>query len=319
LTKDLQWLNRNPFRQSDALFEPGSAKGSTDVILLTQDRWPYRFYAGVDNTGLDDTGWQRWFTGVNFGNLWGCGHLFNFQFTTGTRYNEFYAYSGQYIAPLPWLHHTFYVYGGYSGVRAVLLVPNNPGFTTHGASMQVSPRYEIPLWPSIDFIEELTIGFDFKRTNNNLSFTGVPFFGQSVNITQIMLGYNSGFELLNFKFNVTLDSFYSPGQIVGDQTNADFNSLRQGAKNKYWYGRCSILPIYRFTPVGFMIQSQFRGQYSSANLLSSEQFGVGGYDTVRGYDERELNGDSAVVVNIELRTPEFPVFRKNKKTPLILF
>ena len=35
----------------------------------------------------------------------------------------------------------------------------------------------------------------------------------------------------------------------------------------------------------------------------SEQFGLGGFNTVRGYDYREVNGDQGYLANVELRSP----------------
>jgi len=37
--------------------------------------------------------------------------------------------------------------------------------------------------------------------------------------------------------------------------------------------------------------------------MPSESFGIGGYDTVRGYDQRAVNGDDAYLGNIEVRSP----------------
>ena len=45
------------------------------------------------------------------------------------------------------------------------------------------------------------------------------------------------------------------------------------------------------------------GQWSSARLLTTEQFGLGGEDSVRGYDDRILNGDAGISAQLELRTP----------------
>ncbi len=52
---------------------------------------------------------------------------------------------------------------------------------------------------------------------------------------------------------------------------------------------------------------QARGQASSKNLLPSEQFGLGGFNTVRGYQERLVNRDNAVCLNGELRIPSFSI------------
>jgi hemolysin activation/secretion protein len=47
------------------------------------------------------------------------------------------------------------------------------------------------------------------------------------------------------------------------------------------------------------------GQFASTSLISSEQLAIGGWNTVRGYDERVLFGDQGFVINIELHTPSF--------------
>lgn len=320
LIQDLQWINRNPFREVDAVFTPGAENGTTDIDLVTKDRWPYRFYTGCDDTGLLDTGLLRWFLGTNMGNLWGAGHQFSYQFTTGTSAHEFYAHSAQYTAPLPW-RHILFVFGGYSAIHAHLQFPFESGFHSSGSSSQASLRYEIPLWPARNFINEFSFGFDFKRTNNSLSFFGTPVFGKNVNISQLMAGYNSGYEGSYAKFNLTLEAYYNPGPLLDDESNVDFQSLRPNARNRYCYVRGSFFPIVRIPQLGDMyIYTNFRGQFSTTNLLASEQFGVGGYDTVRGYNENELNGDSSFVFNFELRSPQIHLCKlKGKKRDSLQF
>src|SRR5258708_58078 len=46
-------------------------------------------------------------------------------------------------------------------------------------------------------------------------------------------------------------------------------------------------------------------QISNGNLIPSEQIGIGGVDTVRGYDNRIANGSEGVFMSEELRTPAF--------------
>ena len=43
--------------------------------------------------------------------------------------------------------------------------------------------------------------------------------------------------------------------------------------------------------------------------MPTEQYGLGGYNTVRGYDERAANGENAYVFNTELRTPPGSIFK----------
>lgn len=46
-----------------------------------------------------------------------------------------------------------------------------------------------------------------------------------------------------------------------------------------------------------------RGQLADSPLISNEQFSAGGVDSVRGYLESERQGDNAVQLNLELRSP----------------
>jgi hemolysin activation/secretion protein len=48
---------------------------------------------------------------------------------------------------------------------------------------------------------------------------------------------------------------------------------------------------------------QGTAQLSSANLLGSEQLGLGGATNLRGYEEREANGDNGAVLVNELHLP----------------
>jgi hemolysin activation/secretion protein len=57
-------------------------------------------------------------------------------------------------------------------------------------------------------------------------------------------------------------------------------------------------------PEGFQVWGKVQGQLSDGPLVSSEQFSVGGLDTVRGYLESEVLGDDGVVGNLELRSPD---------------
>ena len=50
-------------------------------------------------------------------------------------------------------------------------------------------------------------------------------------------------------------------------------------------------------PEGFQLFGKMQGQVADQPLVSSEQFSVGGLDTVRGYLESEALGDNGIVGN----------------------
>lgn len=305
LDQNLYWLNRNPFRQVDAIYTPGREEGTTDIELICKDRLPFRVYAGIDNTGNDVTGNNRLFAGFNWGNVFWTDQRLSYQFATSSDFTSYQAHTLYYEIPLPWWQHLLNVYGGYSHVDANFRVPTilNARFRTHGFSLQTSFRYDIPFKPHLNFLHELIWGFDFKRTNNNLDLGGVPVISEeNVNLTQFQFGYNLGYTTPALSLSFEIEGFCSPGRWVSDQTSADYQSLRPFAKNQYVYTRTAFTLIYKFYKK-WAVHNYLRGQLASCNLLPSEEYGLGGYNTVRGYKERIVNGDNAFIWNLELRTP----------------
>lgn len=310
LIKDLEWMNRNPFRQTNSIFSPSGQNDRTDIELVTEDRFPWRFFAGVDNSGIRQSGRTRYFTGFNWGNAFNLDHILSFQFTTGSDLSHYWSTSLHYTAPLPW-RHTLVLYGGYSHIKADL---ETSGMRTKGYSAQSSFRYEIPIRPFLNFLEDFLFGFDWKRTNTSIDQEGDIFFDKSVNLTQLVIGYNGGYEGPWYKISGTIEVFGSPGQWLPDQNRSRYQELRAGANNRYLYTRVAIAPIFEIG-YGFTMHTKLRGQLSTTNLLASEQFGLGGWDTVRGYQVREVNADNVFLANLEFRSPPIKVMGRINKVP----
>lgn len=306
LQQDMIWLNRNPFRDTVMVLNPGEEEGTTDVHFVSDDHFPYRIYVGGDNTGFETTGKGRFFAGVNFGNLFHLDQRLSYQYTVSTKWGSFYAHTGQYIIPLPW-RHVLEFYGGYSGIRATMPISR---MKSSGNAWQGSMRYIIPLTPVRTYTHEFKVGVDYKQTNVNLVFDAIPILGNEAMITQLFLGYNASFEHPVANTSFEIQWFMSPGDIFPHQSSKDYSSLRPYAKARYTYFRSSIIPIFKL-PKDFeaVLKSEF--QVASRNLLSSEQFGLGGLYTVRGYDERIINTDNAFFLSGELRSPPMGVFIKN--------
>ena len=65
LETDLDWANRNPFRQVEAVFGPGKDLGLTDVNIQVTDRKPWQVYAGYANSGTLLTDRNRYYVGAS--------------------------------------------------------------------------------------------------------------------------------------------------------------------------------------------------------------------------------------------------------------
>lgn len=298
LLASMRWLNNNPFRQVEPVLTRGDELAMTDLILQVKDRLPVRFYAGYEDTGTDLTGDERWLTGVNWGNAFFLDHQMNYQFTAASDLTKFAAHSGSYVIPLPW-RHTLSFFGSYATTKADIA---NPLFNLSGHSWQVSGRYMVPLPATEKLSHAVTAGFDFKQSNNNLEFGGAAVFNTTTDIAQWCLDYNGEFRDPWGSTSWGGSYVYSPGHITERNINPNFSTARGFAKAEYSYGKFNL---HRVTKLPWDFSWMIRGLYqlSEANLLGSEQLGLGGASTVRGYEEREANGDSGYLVSTEIRTP----------------
>jgi hemolysin activation/secretion protein len=305
LTEDLNWLNGNPFRQVDVAFKPGNALGLTDVDLQVVDRVPFRPYVGYENSGTRFTGEDRLLGGFNWGNAFGLDHQLNYQYSTDVNFDLVKAHSASYLAPLPWRHNLLF-YGSY--------VEGKADFSSIGStesakarSWQVSGRYSVPLPNLGKYRHEAAVGFDFKRSNNDLLAGGTNILQTSdTDIAQIAGSYSGLMPDHWGETSFGVELYYSPGGITDNNSDADFSALRTNAPANYFYGRLNIERITRL-PYNFSWVLRAWGQLSSDRLLPSEELALGGYNTIRGYDERVVIGDNGWIINNELRSPPMPL------------
>ena len=318
LLDDINWLNRNSyFREVDVAFSQGEL-GEVDLQLRVKDRPPVRPYVGYENSGNEILGEHRVLAGVNLGDVLGLDHQLNYQFTTDVDIETFKAHSLSYVVPLPW-RHTLTVFGSYVDIDADLTDVGFTNFVQKGQSYQASLRYSVPLPRFAKVDHEISAGFDYKKTDNNLELGLVtaPIFDTLTEIAQFVLAYR-GFRPDSFGSTaVGVQGFYSPGDLTPRNDKADFELVRGGADANYLYfrllaERATKLPLgdgWRQKRVDELFAWHIAGtyQWADSRLLPSEQLGLGGYATVRGYDERVVNGDDGWIINNELRTPAFRI------------
>ena len=297
ILKELDWVNRNPFRQVDLVYAKGSELGKTDLVLRTSEIFPLRLYAGYEDSGTELTDDKRVLAGVNWGNVFGRDGQLNYQYIASPEPGAFAAHSMSFIQPLPW-RHILTVFGSYADTKADVPAP----FTLGGFSWQAGGRYEVPL-PILHGLRHSFVGgLDFKRSNNSLSFGGISVFDSAADVAQGSLGYNASLKDSWGMSSLRSTLFYSPGGLTSRNKKADFTAARDKATPNYMYGK---IELNRTTglPWDFMLINLLTIQMADSNLLASEQIGFGGYDTVRGYDSRVANFDHGISLSNELRTP----------------
>ncbi len=318
LSADIAWLNRNPFRTVNAVYSPGGDIGTTNLEIQVDERTPFRVYAGADNTGLPQTGRTRYFVGGQAGNLGGVGHLASIQYTTSANFDDFQAITGSYTAPLQW-RDLLTIFGGYSRVD-VKAGTGSPPAT--GQSFQLSGRYEIPICSTQDFNPLIRFGIDFKRTDSVLLFssrsapTNQP--KNAANLLQFLAAFRIQRVAGPLTYDFGADLYASTSGVLPQQRDADYQNLRVDAKSSYVYVQPLATAAYNYISDG-RISLSVRGQIASENLLPSEQLGLGGMNSVRGYNEREKNVDNGVVANLELYAPSLRFKKWNTRLQALAF
>ncbi|MDE3046454.1 MAG: hypothetical protein KGJ02_07410, partial [Verrucomicrobiota bacterium] len=312
LQTDLNFINRNPFRRVNIVYAPGKETGTTDLVLAAEDRPPYRFYMGADDTGLLSTGRERLFGGFTWGKAFGLDHILSYQYTASYNLKSFQSHTLQYMALLPWKHMLNF-YGGYSTVHSNLPFP---GSTNLGVSGQLSGRYSMPFHTTPRFSDEYSVGFDYKGTNNSIQYSELySTITKEVNLTQLVFEYRLHKEWNTCRIEMNDENFASLFTFLANQSLADYQTLRPNATTRWYYNRGSIRYIQRL-PHDFSLTIWARGQFAFGVLLPSEQLGIGGHDTVRGYEERQLNMDNGLISNIEIRTPPISLISGFRKHPV---
>lgn len=297
LQRDLDWLSRNPFRQATLFATPGDQPATGDFLYGLKEQRPWRVFTAYQNTGTDAIGRDLFSVGVNWGNAFDQDHLLNYQFTTGADPNDFRAHAFSWEVPLHHSHHFLRFASARADVES-----RESGIASEGGyrELELSIGRQLHRWRGLK--QELALGLEWKNVDNFASFGDISLPEAEVDLWQLHLGYRAAGILGDGRFDFTGDVIVSPGNISGQNSNSDFQLFREDADSQYALLRTSSRwqgEIWH----DWTLKLAFQGQFSPDNLLPSEQLGLGGYASVRGYSEREFLADSGFALSAELGTP----------------
>ncbi|WP_220791746.1 ShlB/FhaC/HecB family hemolysin secretion/activation protein [Gluconacetobacter dulcium] len=308
----LDRLNGNPFRSAVAVTAAGAERGLSDVTLKVSDHMPLRGYAGFDTGGTPILGRQEWFLGGSVGRLPLDGTL-SYQFTHAV--SEWYsAHALNYSMTLPW-HDRIQVFGDYAWERPQISMSSALGpirMTENGHSGQASIRYLHDFRPlflgDVLIRQQLSGGFDYKTTNNAIEFGGVNVYAGSAEVAQFPVSYllseTDKWGQTTFRNTLT----FSPGGLTGGNSKRAMQTIVPGASAGYVYDTMSLSRL-TYLPLGMSWSLDAVGQVSSGNLMYSNQIGLGGLYTTRGYFTSSAYGSEGVTVQNELHSPAWSVWK----------
>jgi hemolysin activation/secretion protein len=297
--RSLFLLNEFSYLTVRSVLREGGTRGTTDVVLMVEDRRP--IHAGLDynNFGSHSVGENRLGFSFRAGNL--------------ARWGDFFSLQGVYAFPseldVPFLQGTYTVPINWREIKLSLLVANGSfrvgeGLTVldiRGESDNYSLTAAYPMIRTVIKNTDLVFGLASKSARNTILGT----LSNRDELREALLIYRENRTVGPARIDHTLSLVQGLGTLFGGmETAPDNKASRAGAGNSFtkvnidWTRTAPLI-----SPVLLLLHGS--AQMATNNLVGMEQFGVGGSDTVRGYLQSERLGDHGYTVDLEVRFPFF--------------
>jgi len=303
--KELVGLNQLPDRRITPVIQAGVVPNTMDIDLNVKDTLPLHGSVELNNRSSADTPSLRLNASLSYDNLWQLGHSVGGSFQVSPQdSNKVQVYTGFYTVRIPtvdWLSFTLQGTQQDSQVSTLGAVD----VTGKGHILGVRANFKLPTLE--DYFQTFIFGIDYKAFEQDVRIGATTGSGAPVTATQtpttyvpITLDYTGTWVGKNFLTDLDLQVVFNIRGIGSNATQFDNN--RFGADRNFIYLRGDISHTV-YLPLDMQVFGKVAGQVADSPLINSEQFSVGGLDTVRGYLESEVLGDNAAVVNFEFRTP----------------
>lgn len=309
LISDLNWLNLNPYRNLVVVAEPGKEFAHTILTFRANEQKPWSVYGGYNNNGTSATDENRVFVGFHTANLPILDHQLSYQLTTSpnglskinqslTASNQaaYVSHDGYYFIPLSWKHKLRFR-GAYIQTRSDL----TGNLVSDSDTTIFSGEYAIPINSFGSVHPELYGRYEYKNSVRDIYSTGTLASHAEIDVHQFLLGLRGNasdqYGRTNFDFRIA----HNPGGVSAFNNALSYAAYsgNTNAVARYTY---SYAHLQRSTPLADAINliTDLSAQWSNDVLPSTESFGIGGADTVRGYATSETSGEQGFVMRNEL-------------------
>ena len=303
LQEDLLWLNRTPFRNTEASFRPGGQRGETDLLLETRRSRSVQGYVGAGNTGSESTGWNRVFAGVQAGGpLLGNG-MAAYQFTIspediGNQADRGYlSHALQGSLPVTARSEADLTVNWVQTHQAVDVfnIEDTVAEAAIGYRIALSDLMDAPLPPS-----DVRLGIEARRQVSVVDFDDIRVNSTAYNVYQAVVGYSvtnygrRGASQFEAAFRV------SPGGLDDANSDERMRLVTQGrmASARYAYLNATLRSRRDLTG-GDALSALVRVQVTGDALPRTEQMGLGGQGGSRAFSYDDGASDRAAVVQAE--------------------
>lgn len=305
----IRLANENPAKQVAVSLEPGQQQGEVDARIVVNEQSPQRWSLGLDNTGNASTGRLRATLGYQHAALWDLDHGLALSLQIAPEKPRSLAVlSANYRIPIYSEGMSLDLFAAHSNVDGGSTGTAAGALQFSGRGEVLGLRFNKHLPRLGDFEQRFQLGLDRRAYLNDCEIAGLPpgacgSAGESVTVHPLLLQYSLVKEGEN---SVALDLSLARNMGLGGRHGhaENFEAVRLAAARHYSSARASLLLGFGLANLG-QLHVRIHAQHSPDALVAGEQFGLGGASSVRGYEERELLGDSGVALSLEWLSPDF--------------
>jgi hemolysin activation/secretion protein len=299
LDRQLAWLGRTAFRTPRLLVSPGDLPATADVVIVLEEKRPWRVMLGYDDGGTRVLGEDRLVaavTGMTPGE-----HVLAWQAVMGTPARSLQAHSVAW--EIPW-HQAGQATELTASLADVEVQSLTGGIVTRNQGSSWALGLKQKFWlPSVGrWQQRITSGVDLKSTDQFALFGSTAVAPGTVRLLQATFGYGLERTWKGGAASVDLGWVFSPGGLVDGNDDRDFRAYDPLAESGYQIARLDAGAWWEL-PADLRLQVRGAAQWSDTRLLPAEQFAIGGARSVRGADERGVFGDYGWSGSVELMSP----------------
>lgn len=303
LARDILRINKNPDLEIRSVISQGKDPLTSDISLKVGGKSPWHTGILEDNRGSRLTGKYRSMFFIRGSNVSGSGDTI---FVNTLNSGKSFAESVSYSIPIGTYGTKFGIDATYFGMK---LGEEYKSFDITGNTQIYSPHFSWELALREDFDAYADLGIDIKSIKKKMG-------GDTTANDQLRTPYFA-FELS--KIDSGGQTTFSPrfdfgtSGFLGASSRNHPTSSRAGTGGVFFkYGQ-SLNRIQKMVLDSYMsIRTQL--QIASHTLASSEQFQLGGADSVRGYPEGDYLADTGGVLNFDWVFPMY-IIPKTWKLP----
>ena len=299
--RNAQLVQENPSKKVGVRLEAAPEAGQVDAVVRVADEDPQGGVVFLDNTGTPQTGNMRLGIGYRHANLFDSDHILTAQFITAPEnIDKVKIYGAGYSIPLYRYNSRLDFFAGYSDVDSGTVADL---FTVTGAGTVAGVRYSYTLPRVQTYEHKLALGWDYRDYKQGTTLVGsttqlVP----DYTIKPLTLAYTGRQSTVGQNWFFTASwSQNIPGGADGSDTALALQ--RAGANARYEIWRLGGAYTRAFAG-DLLFRTAFNLQYSYSALVPAEQFGMGGWNSVRGFYERELANDKGYRFSFEGYGPD---------------